>query len=124
MESTGNSGKPRLVAMMVDGLVAAAIGILIAAKTPGLTTVSSAVVCAAVYLAYFLVGEGPWGRTLGKLLTGLVVRRLNGEPCGWAASTVRTALRLIEVNPLLLGAVPGGLLVMLSSRKQRLGDML
>jgi uncharacterized RDD family membrane protein YckC len=33
-------------------------------------------------------------------------------------------LRLVEVNPLLVGGLPAGIVAVLSPRKQRLGDML
>ena len=50
---------------------------------------------------------------------------------GWMAGScrawqiaVRTGLRLFEVNPLLLGALPAGVAILASSRRQRLGDWL
>jgi uncharacterized RDD family membrane protein YckC len=33
-------------------------------------------------------------------------------------------LRIIEVNPLLLGGIPAGIVVISTSRKQRIGDLL
>jgi uncharacterized RDD family membrane protein YckC len=33
-------------------------------------------------------------------------------------------LRIIEVNPLLFGGIPAGIAVILSRRKQRIGDLL
>jgi uncharacterized RDD family membrane protein YckC len=37
---------------------------------------------------------------------------------------VRTLARLVEVNPLLLGALPAGIAILSSSRRQRIGDWL
>jgi uncharacterized RDD family membrane protein YckC len=75
-------------------------------------------------LGYFFFQEALWGATLGKRAFGLRVVRLDGRPAGWSASFWRTILRILEVNPALLGAIPEGLAVTWSKRKQRLGDML
>jgi len=120
----GNAGKPRLFAMIIDNLLAAILGIVIAANIPGLGDASRGFVLVAIYLLYHLLPEAIWSRTLGKLVFGPVVRRLDGRPWGWPRAAARTFLRLIEVNPLLFGALPGGLAVLFSKRKQRIGDML
>jgi uncharacterized RDD family membrane protein YckC len=77
-----------------------------------------------VYLAYFVVLEALWSRTLGKFFQGLVVRKLDGNPCDWKAALIRGSLRIFEVNPLLLGGLPAGLVIIASERKQRIGDLL
>ncbi|GEM_PF-1326515 len=78
----------------------------------------------ALLVAYFPVMETRFGGSLGKLATGTRVVNIRGErPSGWQ-SIVRTLLRLIEVNPFLMGAIPAGLIVLCSSNRQRLGDML
>src|SRR5215468_1016709 len=77
----------------------------------------------AVAVLYFPVGEAFWGRTLGKLLTGLVIIDRDGRPPGIGKALLRTLLRLIEVNPFLLGGIPAGITVIASQNRQRLGDM-
>ena len=77
----------------------------------------------AVAILYFPVGEAFWGRTLGKLLTGLVIIDRDGRRPGIGKALLRTLLRLIEVNPFLLGGIPAGLAVLASQHRQRLGDM-
>jgi uncharacterized RDD family membrane protein YckC len=68
--------------------------------------------------------EGRWGATLGKFGTKIrVVDRLGRVP-GYGRAVVRTLLRLVEVNPLLLGGIPAGIIALSSKSKQRLGDML
>jgi len=52
------------------------------------------------------------------------VRKLDGSPCDWKAALIRGGLRLFEVNPLLLGGLPAGLVIISTSQKQRLGDIL
>jgi uncharacterized RDD family membrane protein YckC len=74
--------------------------------------------------AYFPVLETVYGRSLGKLLTGIIVVNEYGQLPRLGQAIVRTLLRLIEVNPFLIGGLPAGIAVLLSRSKQRLGDML
>lgn len=74
-------------------------------------------------LAYFLVLEHQLGWTVGKRLAGLrVVDVLGGRP-SWTQSLLRTALRIIEVDPILCGGLPAAAVVMLTEHRQRLGDL-
>lgn len=73
-------------------------------------------------LVYFLVGESRWGRTVGKLVTGTVVVDENGEFPRFGQVMFRTLFRIIEVNPILAGGVPAGLVAAMSKHKQRMGD--
>jgi uncharacterized RDD family membrane protein YckC len=79
----------------------------------------------AVYVilfAYFLLLEGLWGRTLGKLALGLrVVKVQDGSPCGWSRSVVRNLIRPFDL--FFLG-LPGGMVVLLTPARQRIGDLL
>jgi uncharacterized RDD family membrane protein YckC len=79
----------------------------------------------AVYVilfGYFLLCEGVWGRTLGKLALGLrVVKIQDGSPCGWSRSIVRNLIRPFD---LFFVGLPGGLVVMLTPARQRIGDLL
>ncbi len=75
-------------------------------------------------VVYFVVFEALWGRTLGKLITGTVVIDRNGRAPGFAKALMRTVLRLIEVNPLLIGGLPAGIALLMTTRHQRLGDLL
>ena len=104
-------------------MLALALTMFVAAVMPAYTVVRIAVLI-TVYLGYFVVLEAIWSRTLGKFFQGLVVRKLDGSPCDWTAALLRTAMRVIEVNPFLLGGIPAGIAVISSSRKQRLGDAL
>jgi hypothetical protein len=81
-------------------------------------------IAVAAYLAYFLIQEGLWSTTVGKWLFGLRVCYPDGSRCGWTAAAIRTALRVVEANPLLIGGLPAALTGALSRRHQRLGDML
>jgi hypothetical protein len=75
-----------------------------------------------ILFAYFLVCEGAWGRTVGKLALGLrVVRVLDGKPCGWSRSIVRNLIRPLDL--FFLG-LPGAVVVMVTPARQRIGDLL
>ena len=80
-------------------------------------------------LGVFLSGWGwdvAWelfggGRTPGKRALGLRVVRTDGAPVGIVESLARNVLRAVELP---LGYAPGVLLVALSPRRQRLGDLV
>jgi uncharacterized RDD family membrane protein YckC len=75
-------------------------------------------------LTYFTVTEGVWGRSLGKLITGTIVVDASGRPPGVGRAFVRTLLRLVEVNPFLLGGIPASICVWMTKDQQRIGDLL
>ena len=74
-------------------------------------------------LAYYPVLEGLYGATPGKQLAGLRVVDANGNPPGLWKATIRTVLRLVEVNPFMLGGIVAAIAVLASRSRQRLGDM-
>jgi uncharacterized RDD family membrane protein YckC len=124
MTIIGDASKARLIAVFIDHLLAFGLMLLMVALVPESLPVIKATLFFVVYLAYFVVLEGLWSRTLGKYFQGLVVRKLDGSRCGWKAALIRGGLRIIEVNPLLLGGIPAGLVIIASKRKQRFGDIL
>jgi uncharacterized RDD family membrane protein YckC len=124
MTIIGDASKARLIAVFIDHFIAFALMMLAVAFVPESLPVVKAVFFFVIYLAYFVVLEALWSRTLGKFFQGLVVRKLDGGPCDWTAALIRSGLRIFEVNPLLLGGLPAGLVIIASQRKQRIGDLL
>src|SRR5450432_419989 len=121
----GNATRRRLFAAGVDNLLATILCLVIASRLPGdLSSPARWTVAATGYLACFLIQESVWGTTVGKRAFGLLVIRLDGRPARWREAAWRTAFRILEVNPLLLGGIPAGIAISSSKRKQRLGDML
>ena len=120
----GDASKARLIAVFIDHLIAFALTMLVLAFVPESLPMVKAVFFFLIYLVYFVVMEALFSRTLGKLFQGLVVRKLDGSRCDWKAALIRSALRIVEVNPLLLGGLPAGLVIISSKRKQRIGDIL
>jgi uncharacterized RDD family membrane protein YckC len=76
-----------------------------------------------VLLAYYLGLEWRFGATLGKLICQLRVVDIDGKRPSFQQVGIRTLLRLIEVNPMVFGGIPAGIVVLSSNRRQRLGDM-
>ena len=71
---------------------------------------------------YFLLLEGLTGRTPGKLALGLRVVTTAGRPIGLRAAALRNLLRAADVLP--NGYLVGLISMTLSSRFQRLGDLV
>ena len=124
MTIIGDASKARVLAVFIDHLIAFAVMMLAVAFVPESLPEIKALFFFVIYLAYFVVLEALWSRTLGKFIQGLVVRKLDGNRCDWTAALIRGFLRIFEVNPLLLGGLPAGLAIMASERRQRIGDML
>jgi uncharacterized RDD family membrane protein YckC len=124
-ELNGDTTKLRLFAAGVDNLFGTILCLFIASRLPG---IESPLVRwefgILAYLGYFLVLEATWHTTLGKWLFGLTVVRLDSGAVSWEEAGWRTLLRIVEVNPILLGMLPGALAVRFTKRKQRLGDLL
>lgn len=71
---------------------------------------------------YFVVLESIWGRSLGKMLTGLRVLTVEGRPIGFQQAALRNVLRAADLLPIayLVGTVS----VLCTKRFQRLGDLV
>ena len=122
MDLIGDASKARIIAFIIDNLLACLISVL----TVGLVhtenwILGSTVVC-LTYLSYFFIFEAVWSRTPGKFIQGLVVRNIDGTRCSLKAHLIRTLARLLEANPILLGGIPAGIAIFSSERKQRIGD--
>ncbi len=123
-EDVGDASKSRLTAIFIDHLIAVGLMLAVVSQVPEQYPALKAVLFFGVYLSYYVLCEGAWSRTPGKFFQGLVVRKLDGSRCGWKEAFIRGLLRIIEVNPLLFGGLPAGLIVLATKRRQRLGDLL
>jgi uncharacterized RDD family membrane protein YckC len=120
---TGNSGRPRILAFILDNLLATVSAFLVVAALKSDSPYLAGGALCLTYLGYFFLFEATWSRTPGKYLQGLVVVDPSGGRCGWQRALVRTLLRLLEANPLLFGGLPAGVAILVSQRNQRLGDL-
>jgi uncharacterized RDD family membrane protein YckC len=123
-ELVGDATKARFFAMVIDNLVAACLAFSGATGLPEQVGIARVPAAGAIYLLYYFLQEGALSTTLGKRVCGLVVRHQDGSRAGWKAATIRIALRVVEVNPILLGALPGALFVAMTNKRQRIGDAL
>jgi uncharacterized RDD family membrane protein YckC len=72
-----------------------------------------------VYLIYTTVMEVVFGRTVGKMILGLRVVSVDGQPADWSALLMRNILRVIDF---LLAWFPLAL-IFYTPLRQRIGDM-
>lgn len=119
---TDNTLFPRHMAAIVDLLICYLLS-AIAGKLASIETSLLQVLFAfATALLYYFLLEGLTRRTLGKFIMGLMIVRADGRPAGFREALIRTAWRLLEVNPILIGALPAALRIVFSRQHQRWGD--
>jgi uncharacterized RDD family membrane protein YckC len=114
----------RWLATMADMLVLLVICGGIGAATDPRSTALSITLFFGVPAVYYIVCETVFGRTLGKLVTGLIVINARGTRPSVGEAVIRTLTRFIEVNPVLFGGLPAGIIADRSRCRQRIGDML
>ncbi len=124
----------RALAQFIDGLAAFGVfffvGMSVAPRFGGrteagfdLTGAPALIVIAvvtAILFAYFVLLEAALGATFGKLAAGIRVRGVDGGRVGIGASLIRNLLRIVDGIGVYL---VGGVVALLTKRKQRLGDL-
>ena len=124
MELIGDASKARIIAFIIDNLLACFISILTAGLIHTENAILTVTTVSVTYLAYFFLFELLWSRTPGKFMQGLVVRNIDGARCNPKSHLIRTLARILEANPILLGGIPAGLAIFSSPKKQRMGDAM
>ncbi|RLM45127.1 RDD family protein [Haloarcula sp. Atlit-47R] len=71
---------------------------------------------------YYIYLEGTYGQTVGKMALDIVVVTEDGDPIEYGPAAIRTVLRIVDALPAfyLIGIVA----VLVTDRKQRLGDIV
>lgn len=117
----------RAVAVIIDIVVWAVIGYVIAVAT-GSTTGSGfelegvpALLWYVSFFVYYIVLEAEIGQTLGKKAVGIKVVTETGDPIDYRASLVRNVLRIVDG---LFFYLVGAIFVYRSADAQRLGDRI
>lgn len=113
----------RHIAGVVDWVISGIIALVAVKQIDGDYVWLQAIVVVSVYLAFYFIFEALFSRTPGKWLTGLKVVTFDGHRCNLKQTVIRTLFRILEVNPLLLGALPAAIRIIWSRRKQRFGDL-
>lgn len=75
-----------------------------------------------VQFVYFFLMELIWGQTVGKFILGIRVQAVGGGRAGFWGVLLRNLLRAVEGSTCTF--IIGLLLIMLTPRRQRLGDLL
>lgn len=75
-----------------------------------------------ILLAYYIILEGLYGQTFGKMLMGIrVVAEDTGRPPGIRAAALRTVMRIVDsIGNYLVAFV----VALLSNKDRRVGDMV
>ena len=118
----------RFVALLIDGLITGLAWVPFA-ETSSVDGVYSIgwegmdfLVPALITLAYFVLLEGLFGATIGKVVVGIRVRRPDGSRIGFGAAAIRNVARVVDAFPYVIPYLVGGIAVIRSETKQRLGD--
>lgn len=119
----GIADKRRLFAAYIDNFIVVILSLVAVANTPTENAFVRGAILVLTYLLYFFLLEGALAKTPGKMMNRLKVVRVDGTPARFKEALLRTLLRLIETNPLLLGGLPAGLSIMSTKQRQRLGDL-
>lgn len=121
----------RFVAQVIDLLVLTAllIGVALVALLVWVgtqwATIAALIVLVvgfAVFLGYFGVSEALWsGQTLGKRALGLRTVDAMGAPITAGQAVIRNLIRIVDFLPVYYGL--GAVIIFVSRRNQRLGDL-
>ena len=115
----------RFVAVIIDSVILMAVGWLLATVFGGASSSgfelngAPALLLFLIGFGYYIVLEVVLGGTLGKLVVGIRVYTVDGQPISWGASVIRNLLRIVDG---FFGYLVGAIFVWTSDQKQRLGD--
>lgn len=131
----------RFVAILIDTIIIAIIsGVLtFPFRTPFITianftgtpSISTApnpfgwigsIISLLIFFLYFILLEGAYGQTVGKMAVKIKVVREDGTKIDYGDATVRNILRIIDLIPYFVPYLLGAILIWSSDKKQRLGD--
>jgi uncharacterized RDD family membrane protein YckC len=113
----------RIAAALIDLALLTVLSLIIGALLLALGVRAASTFIGIGWIIYFIASELLFARTVGKLVTGLRIVRLDGEPLNQNDVMLRTVTRLVEFLPLFyfLGFVG---MLLLGDRQQRLGDFV
>jgi uncharacterized RDD family membrane protein YckC len=92
----------RAVAVIIDFVVLFIIGYAVALVTGGTTATGfemtgvPALFTFFLWVAYYIGMEALFGATLGKMVLGLRVIKVDGTAIGWQEAIVRNVLRVVD----------------------------
>ncbi|MGE5416785.1 MAG: RDD family protein [Acidobacteriota bacterium] len=107
-------GKRFLAALLdavIVGVCSAILGMIL----------KTSIIGSVLGLGYYIYMEGALGATVGKKALGISVCLENGEIPGYGPAAIRTVLRIVDFLPFLY--ILGSILVLVTEKHQRVGDM-
>jgi uncharacterized RDD family membrane protein YckC len=121
----------RVLAIIADSIILLVVYLVMAALFGTTTTQGGGfsttltglpfLIYVLIVLAYYALLEGSGGQTVGKMLLGIqVIREDTGGVPGMGKAVIRTLLRVVDG---LFGYLVGFIIVLVSGKNQRLGDM-
>jgi uncharacterized RDD family membrane protein YckC len=121
----------RVVATIIDGILFGIVSSILSSLFGTETTSSGfnitrlstggSFLLLVIVVLYYVILEGVYGRTVGKMITGVkVVDAATGSPPGIGKAVIRTLLRIIDG---IFAYLVGFIIVVSSDRRRRLGDM-
>lgn len=112
----------RAIAVIIDivliGIVTSILNGILAQARLGLL---ASLVGIVITFGYYIYLEGTYGQTIGKMALDIVVVTEDGDPIEYGPAAIRTILRIIDALPVFY--LIGIILVLVTDRKQRLGDI-
>lgn len=118
----------RFFALLIDGLITGLAWVPFAETQSGDGTYSIGwrgldfALPMVITVVYFIVLEGAFGATVGKIVLGIRVRGLDGSRIGFGAAAIRNLARIVDAFPYVLPYLVGGIAATRSDTKQRFGD--
>ena len=109
----------RFVAVLIDAVIIAIIAGIISIP---LQTRLLGAVSLLIFLLYYILLEGAYGQTVGKMAVKIKVVREDGTKIDYTDAVVRTVLRIIDAIPFVVPYLLGAIFIWTSDKKQRLGD--
>ncbi|MBV9712896.1 MAG: RDD family protein [Ktedonobacteraceae bacterium] len=108
----------RFIALLLDGVLLGIVNGIIFLLLRSVPFVADVVV-SVISVVYIFAMEATRGATIGKMMLGLRVVKIDGSPIGWPESIIRNLLRVVDgFAAYLVGAI----LIWTSPQRQRLGD--
>jgi len=92
------------------------------ATTPNPLGWLSGAVSLLIFLLHFILLEGAYGQTVGKMAVKIKVVQEDGTKIDYAGAAVRNILRVVDAIPFFIPYLLGAILIWTSDRKQRVGD--
>jgi uncharacterized RDD family membrane protein YckC len=120
----GCMNRDRFFAAVIDDFPAMILGFIAAVRFSSFGEVASWTAGGICFFGYYFLSEVIFGNTFGKWCCDLRIRTLAGKKCRWWQMSIRSILRVLEVNPLLFGALPAGVALLLTPQRQRIGDLI